>query len=596
MLAGGFSIAWVANIAGPEKTAVRVIRGILIFTTGIKLNNYRGIVSMRQIAVIDSETDPFLHGRIPQPFLWGFWDGEHYKEFADAIDLIAFLYDKAIIVYAHNGGKFDYHFLLDYIDPYTEITIINGRIAKFKIGECEFRDSYNIIPTSLSTFKKDEIDYQIFEHNKRNIPENWKKIKDYLMMDCKYLYEYVMAFIDRFGMNLTQAGTAMKVWQKISGREAPNDRYGINYKLFSPYYYGGRCQAFEFGLIQGPLKMVDIRSAYPYAMLSKHPISLDYQEVKIHDIYDLAEADRGPSLHQVVCVAHGCFPFRGDDGSLYFPNDDVERLYYVTGWELLAAYDTGTVERAFYHKSFVFEETIDFSEYILHFFEERKQAKARGDKAGDIFSKLLMNSLYGKFGSCPDEYRNYMIVEPSIFDEHGQIGSDDGGEPWDFGGEFGPWALAERPLSEDEQRFYNVATAASITGYVRAYLWRAICLCGGVAYCDTDSIVARDVSALRIGDNLGDWSLDDEFSDGAIAGRKLYAFKSDLSGYHKIASKGVRLSAEQIYKIAQGATVTYEPMAPVFSVHKGPHFLSRRVKMTEKYLQEKPCVKSNKVA
>jgi hypothetical protein len=35
----------------------------------------------RRIAVIDAETDPFLHGRKPQVFAWGFFDGETYRDF-----------------------------------------------------------------------------------------------------------------------------------------------------------------------------------------------------------------------------------------------------------------------------------------------------------------------------------------------------------------------------------------------------------------------------------------------------------------------------------------------------------------------------------
>ena len=80
----------------------------------------------RTIAVIDCETDPFKRGRIPAPFIWGFYNGETYEEFTnfnevpstkllkdmrDTSELIPYLQSQDIIVYAHNGGKFDYHFL-----------------------------------------------------------------------------------------------------------------------------------------------------------------------------------------------------------------------------------------------------------------------------------------------------------------------------------------------------------------------------------------------------------------------------------------------------------------------------------------------------
>ena len=67
----------------------------------------------RPIAVADCESDPFKIGRVPEPFLWGFWDNGYldpekpYYEFKTAKELVAFLRDKEYIVYVHNGGKFD---------------------------------------------------------------------------------------------------------------------------------------------------------------------------------------------------------------------------------------------------------------------------------------------------------------------------------------------------------------------------------------------------------------------------------------------------------------------------------------------------------
>ena len=92
---------------------------------------------MKKIAVIDAETDPFRKGRVPKPFVWGFYDGETYLDFwtDDVHEIIKFLQNEEYIVYAHNGGKFDYHFMLDYINLYEDISIINGRLAKFYIGE-----------------------------------------------------------------------------------------------------------------------------------------------------------------------------------------------------------------------------------------------------------------------------------------------------------------------------------------------------------------------------------------------------------------------------------------------------------------------------
>ena len=96
----------------------------------------------KTLAVIDCETTSFQFGRVPKPYVWGFYDGEVYKEFFDTADLVAFLAPRDdLIVYAHNGGKFDFHFLIDHLQKYEKVMIIDGRLVKCFLGACELRDS-----------------------------------------------------------------------------------------------------------------------------------------------------------------------------------------------------------------------------------------------------------------------------------------------------------------------------------------------------------------------------------------------------------------------------------------------------------------------
>ncbi len=356
---------------------------------------------MKTIAVIDAETDPFGKDKmpkeqkgIPEPFLWGFYDGTRYEEFTNEIDLINFLHDQDLIVYAHNGGKFDYHFLLDFIDLFTSISVINGRIVKFKIGKCEFRDSYNILPTSLSAYQKTDIDYDIFQKGEREKSHNIKKIKAYLYNDCKYLYEYVTKFIDRFGLRLTTAGAAMAQWEEISGKKPPRDENGELYEALSKYYYGGRCQCFEHGIINDEFTMVDINSAYPYAMLHPHPYNINCLYFLGNQFEEFDRDTQNAGFLTIDCIAKGSLPYRAKDKSLFFPDDNKRRRYHITGWEYWAAIETNTILDIEIIDGYVFYELQNFSEYINYFYEERKKAKREGDKANDIFCKLMMNALY----------------------------------------------------------------------------------------------------------------------------------------------------------------------------------------------------------
>ena len=527
----------------------------------------------RKIAVADCETDPFMPGRIPKPFAWGYYDGEQYQEFRSTLEFVEFLKEQPVICYAHNGGKFDWHFILQELEPYDDIMVISGRIAKCNIGLAECRDSYNILPVPLSAYKKDDIDYAIMEEDERDKPENSEKISAYLKSDCVYLYELVSKFIEKYGMQITQASAAMAQWKKISKNVPHTDR--DFYAEFSPYYYGGRVQCFEQGIIETDFEVFDINSAYPFAMLSNHPYSKEYTHVEEY----LPNAD----FYKIRCVSRGSLPFRGlglehENGfaGLSFPNDNEVREYTITQWEYHAAIETNTIDRVEILESYLFDEHTNFESYIQHFYNLRLAAKKRGDDADSLFAKLLMNSLYGKFAANPDNYRNNMIVPMDVI---GGLES----QGWEFAGELGPWGLAEAKLEENQQRFYNVATGASITGFVRAMLWRAICTSKGVLYCDTDSISVRQKGeSVILGDNLGQWKAEGNFNKAGIAGKKLYIFqgKPGTGTANKTASKGARLIEAEIWQVAAGHEVTYMSMAPTFSIRKSPTFTNRKIRQT----------------
>lgn len=531
------------------------------------------MAKQRKFGTLDCETDPFKRGRIPAPFIWGFYDGEKFTYSESLDEIIELIVSRDIIVYAHNGGKFDFHYMFDHLEAYSEVMIINGRIAKFKIGEAEFRDSYLIIPTALKAFKKDDFDYSLLESKVRYKQSNWQSIVKYLESDCRNLYEYVAAFVGQYGMNLTVAGTAMKQWQVIADCQAPRSDK-LYYDTLKPFYYGGRVQAFQTGVIDVNFNVFDINSAYPRAMLDKHPIGLGYKVVS-HDV-DYFD-NYGACFFEVTGISRGALPFRDDKKALTFPNDDVTRTYFVTGWELLAARETNTFS-GIVGKSYIFSEFTDFKSYIEYFYNERQAAKAMGDKAGDIFNKLLMNGLYGKFGSDPSDYNEYVIVPQDDISSISPSG-------YNLAGELGVWLLASKSLNDDDMRFYNVATSASITGFVRAYLFKSIMACGveNVLYCDTDSIATTSVEKLTLSDNLGDWKNEGQFDKAGISGKKLYIFRGVLQNgkrEYKIASKGARLTNSQLWQIANGGEVTYKPENPSYSVHNGINFVNRRISAT----------------
>jgi hypothetical protein len=205
-----------------------------------------------------------------------------------------------------------------------------------------------------------------------------------------------------------------------------------------------------------------------------------------------------------------------------------------------------------------------------------------------------MNNLYGKFSANPSNYMSNMIVPMDVV-------SGLPGTGWDFAGEFGPFALAEQPLHSERRRFYNVATGASITGYVRAMMWRAVCSSKRPIYMDTDALLCEEAGAtIEIGKGLGQWKYEGAFDRVGIGGKKLYIMRGadgwwiDEKGeqvfnvvkpegatrYYATASKGAKLTHAQLWRVASGKTVNYESESPTFSVKKPQSFTKRKIRKT----------------
>ncbi len=549
--------------------------------------------------------------RVPQPFIWGAYGGPsgcEYHEFATVQEVVDFFSDKPHLVYAHNGGKFDYHYMKGAVNTHPDpkkaekISIIAGRLARFKIGACEFRDSMNILPVALKAYKKDEFDYSLLEPDVRDLPENVPVIRAYLKSDCFNLYKLVEAHREENGVTLTQAGASMRKWSKMSGVKAPRQT-AARYQLYKPYYYGGRVQCFEQGVSNVRFQVYDINSAYPEAMLYAHPFSPEATTLTRPPASGKWHNQLHKCMVTLSCTARGCFPFRlGEDptkGDLFFPHDErTMRRYHVTGYELLAALELDAISNISIETVHVFQHSIKFEEFILDNWDKRAAAKLLGNKALDIIYKLLMNSLYGKFASDYSKYREYVICELDDVLAYRASGYDIDPVIWSQGKR-----LMERKIAEEKHRYYNIATAASITGYVRAKKFRALSIVDRPLYGDTDSIACIGPGGLVLGTGLGAWKCEGEFDRYAIAGKKTYAFHKfghphtlelDSMGdyeHWKVASKGVDLAPDQIEAAARGESILYSPDVPTYSIKREhPTFIDRTVKLTARDIRRVPDV------
>lgn len=541
----------------------------------------------RQVAVIDFETDPFKAGRIPQAFACGFAAGETCEtKWGEEKEVIAWAVAKVEkfpgIVYAHNGGKFDfpgYLFKGCAKKLWGEaVHYVGSRIVSVKLGRAELRDSFAILPAPLREHDKGKISYAKFEKHRRN--RHRSEILEYLRRDCFSLLALVRRFHAEHGAKVLTAASAAMAAIKASGVKVETMGETLDAK-FRAWYFGGMVLAVKPGIHRGLFRVYDIKSAYPHAMLSDHALCLKFKFISKPSII------QGTDFVCVKCSTPGFFPTRTKDG-LRWPVKPG--LFYVTGWEYLAAKKTGQLKGATVKFVERPERTGNFKAYVQKFYEQKAEAEKRGDTAGRLIAKILINSGYGKLAQRPDRWRDYLVVSDRDVIPSPNL------EEWEeeFVDDDCHFAIWSRP-AKSPPRYYNVAAAASITGFVRSRLIFARAV-NAVYYCDTDSIITPD--KINTGDGLGEWGLETEGDRLLIAGKKLYGLRitrkfcpdkktADKKGYHwykgrgwKIASKGARLTPSQLEKVAAGKIVHYRNIAPTFSFTSPTRWITRNIRKT----------------
>lgn len=511
--------------------------------------------------MIDAETDPFLHGRVPEPFLWVAYDGTNSQVWWDDHEgFLSWLSTFEGIAYAHNGGKFDFHFLADWMSG--SLVLINDRIASVRIGACELRDSWCLCPTSLASYQKDAIDYSWFEAGVRD--SHKPEIIRYCQSDCEYLWEILASFHGLHpGLPLTLPSAGIKALSRIEQLTIPEGSEGFD-ELLRPFYFGGRCEAIRPGVTSGPLYWYDINSAYPFGMCKEHWWGMSFE------ITDELPVGRN-YFARIDAVSNGALPYR-TKGALSYPRDRESRTYFASHWEIEAGLDTGCLEILRVHESYIPGETRSFAGFVNHYWSLKERAEAAQDEALRYVAKIVLNGTYGKLAQDPRKHVDWEFLDPS----------DDPCQYAHLLNVGGRW-VGGQPTPTP--RYYNVATAASITGFVRAYLWRALCDVREPVYCDTDCVIARS-SPSNTGRGLGQWKAEGVVDRIHIAGRKLYSAKmaEKTAKYPtgvRNASKGCRLTDREIIDIVENdAIIEWSNPAPSLSLRHGTRFTKRKIRRT----------------
>ena len=308
-----------------------------------------------------------------RPYALGFYEPGNYKEFdgqhciKEFIEFFFTYKNRNKICYAHNGGKFDFSFILHELNKQKnkkkfqiDMIRIGSRIAQIKVTRLShnakkvkkeswvLRDSVSLL---ASTLKKLTNNFSVkhlkgdFDHTKINW-KNWKELKHewspYLESDCRGLFEvlkkfesYLMKKFDcSINKNMTIAQLSMSIYRRKYLNRTINSYTHIEANIRKSYF-GGRTEIFN--MHGKDLKYFDVNSLYPSVMRFKPmPVGVPIKS------FIMTLEDFGIIKAKVTCpddLDIPLLPHRGKDKKLRFPKGTWTGFY--TTPELKKAQEIG---------------------------------------------------------------------------------------------------------------------------------------------------------------------------------------------------------------------------------------------------------------
>lgn len=539
-------------------------------------------IKRSRYAVVDIETKDgeTQNAGFTRPFLSALYDGDSYLETKGSTcleQLVAIMLSNAYdgwVFYAHNGGGFDWLHMLPHIkalDFQIEILTVSSTIQMMHVRDPTkkskgwvFLDSYKLIPTSLAkACESFQVTKKKLKDHDLNMNEFDPRWSEYLRLDCESLYQVLERFHELVEVRLngevgiTAASTAMKTFRRGFQR-FPIERHTEHHAFFRAAYFGGRCEIFrESG---ENLKYYDINSAYPWAM--RHPMPTG----------------------TLVTHSKGRPPIAFQNGRIGFawvrvevPEDDpipvlpvrderTKRLVFPVG-KLQGYWTVAELERAeqrgatvHFDRSIWIEGRGDLVDYVDTLYLYRNKSRPDYDEGLAQTSKILLNSLYGKF--CMEHEREKIVMIDA-----GDT-PPDGARPADpHDPDCQVWHVKE----EVDAPYIIPQISAYVTALARLklhdYLVQAHSL-GVLCYCDTDSIITS-ATLPGLSSELG--GLKDEGAGATYRGEfllpKLYCLTDEKTGEHKLAMKGHReKSFDRWEKVKRGETLTFDVLEKIGSL------------------------------
>ena len=467
---------------------------------------------------------------------------------------------KAVWVFAHNW-HFDFQTLKGFevlprlgCEIWGAFAIDSSRFfINWRCGRSLVKlvDSTNYFKTSLEEIGK------LYGIEKVKV-EDWEKADAKTLMDRVERDVYILYYIIRDLINwwvaedlgrfgVTAASLAWNAFRHRFMRHKILSHQNPSLELAErEAYYGGRTEVFKWGRYQGRFYILDVNSMYPAVMRDGY---FPTQPVGYVGEAAPSEIRRSPSSTVYNCLAYidtdvEAYPKRLHGIGLTFPvGRFVTRLI---GPELKEAASRGHLAKA--EDCYIYKAEPIFKEYVEYFWALRQKYKAEGDKVREQFAKLLLNSLYGKFGqwSKPVAALGTSLIPEYFVADFVDADMKKAGRFYHAGHEV-------FIQLKDKKPWHNAAVAisATVTSYARLVLWIFIetATLENVYYVDTDSLMVTEEGLERlrpwIGTDLGWLKLEKEADVVEIRAPKDYTFGalSKIKGVPKRAEA----VAESIY-------------------------------------------------
>lgn len=496
----------------------------------------------------------------------GVYDGMNFYFFDSIFDFVEWSKKNKDVYYAHNGGGYDFLYIIRYyMKEIKDILLISGRVVSFKLFECEYRDSYAILPGKLKKLAESfectnkKIEYDDYEEHK-----NKEKMIEYLKNDCVVLYEVILKFAISLKvlpvekLKHTIASIALEEYEKMTKRIRikPSEYEDVIRKA----YYGGRVEVYQRRC--GHAYYYDVNSLYPYVMMvGEYPIGTSHycsNNITARAYY----YDRKEGVYLVKIKVNKrkiCpLPYRMVNGLVFGYGE-------FTGWYTFPELDfheqNGDIEIKEIKECIVWNNSSHelFKDYVNKYYTMKKNSKG----AKKYVAKLLLNSLYGKFAQRRE--REVIVTDINNVKSNLIRQISDG---------------VYSAVVPSKSLKINPIWSVYITSYARIYMYEILKEYEDyVIYTDTDSIITTKEIDKELVDNedIGKLKLESEINEGYFVSPKCYG----LDTKEGIIIKGKGFSREML---------SYEKIKEV--VETGKEYISEK----ENIVKFKSGMKNGKIS